>query len=270
MVTGTRKTVLITGCSPGRIGAALCEEFRRRSFHVFATLRDPKKAESLSTEGGPSEGIIEVLPLDVMSKESIQQCAAQLRAKGIDKLDVLVNNAGSMLISPILDVDLDDCRKLFETNVFGSLAVTQAFAPAVIAAKGTILNICSIAGALHLAWQGPYCASKAAQTFLSENLRIELEPLGAKVVTAMVGEVETQLWRDGASYQLPKESYYKSVEKYTSDLASGKLAETNEPAAVVARNLVNDVLGDLERWFGRESEGSPFIIAESSFGTFTS
>ncbi|KAF2172593.1 hypothetical protein M409DRAFT_49151 [Zasmidium cellare ATCC 36951] len=255
MVVASRKTCLITGCTPGGIGAALCEEFRKRGFHVLATVRSPAKAASLATgeeKFGKNEGIIEVLSLDVTSKQSIQQCTEEAKAKGIEKLDVLVNNAGAMLIGPLLDTNVDDGRRLFETNVWGMLAVTQAFSPAVIAAKGSILNICSIAGAVRMAWQGAYNGSKAAETFFSETLRIEMEPLGVRVVTAMVGEVETQIYQSGDSYKLPEGSYYKNVEKFIVDQGAGKLQQNNEPAAKTAKSLVDDVLRGMsgQTWRG--------------------
>lgn len=253
-----RKTVLITGCTPGGIGAALCEQFRQRGFHVLATVRNPAKAASLATGDATtagSDGVIEILPLDVTSKGSIQQCAMQVQAKGIRKLDVLVNNAGTMLVGPLLDTDIDDGRRLFETNVWGMLAVTQAFAPKVIAAKGSVLNICSIAGSLQLAWQGCYNSSKAAATFLSETLRIEMEPLGVRIVTAMVGEVESQIYSSSSTYKLPTGSYYTDVEDHIVEQASGKYQTKNEPAAKTAKSLIDDVLSGMsgQTWRGGQA-----------------
>lgn len=84
-----------------------------------------------------------------------------------------------------------------------------------------------------------------------------------RVVTAMVGEVETQLWRDGPSYQLPQDSYYKSVERYITDLANGRLAQKSELAAVVARNLVDDVLGGVsgQTWRGGSAGTAKALLA---------
>ncbi|KAJ9485201.1 hypothetical protein VN97_g8155 [Penicillium thymicola] len=231
----SRKTVLITGCSEGGLGAALARCFQKQGFHVFATVRDPQKAASLQDEH------IEVLPLEVTSKKSIGACAQVVHSKTGGTLDVLVNNAGSMLMGPLLDVSVEDSRRVFEVNVWGVLATTQQFAPMLVKAKGTILNICSIAGAVRMAWQGIYNSSKAAQTWISETLRIELEPLGVRVLTAMVGEVETKIYQNSRPLKLPDGSYYKSVESFIVDQASGKLQKTNEKAEVTAHNLVRDV-----------------------------
>ncbi|EAW07079.1 putative short-chain dehydrogenase/reductase [Aspergillus clavatus NRRL 1] len=236
MVEIPRKTVLITGCSEGGLGAALARCFEQTGFHVFATVRDPGKAASLQGEH------IEVLPLDVTSTETIQQGADLVRSKTGGTLDVLVNNAGSMLMGPLLDVSLDESRQVFEVNVWGMLATTQAFAPMLVQSKGVMLNICSIAGAVRMAWQGIYNSSKAAETWLSETMRIEMEPLGVRVITAMVGEVETKIYHNGRSLQLPQESYYRTVQHIIADQAAGKLQKSNERADVTARNLVRDVL----------------------------
>ncbi len=145
-----KRTVLITGCSEGGLGFALCRAFAQEGCHVFATARDPTKAASLE-----KDGICEVLSLDVTSRQSIDECVARVRQNtGSKGLDVLVNNAGVGLTAPLLDTSIDEARHLFEVNVWGMLAVTQAFAPLLIEAKGSILNISSLAGAVSMAWQG--------------------------------------------------------------------------------------------------------------------
>jgi 1-acylglycerone phosphate reductase len=83
---------------------------------------------------------------------------------------------------PLLDTDIEIVRNMFEVNLFALLATTQAFAPLLLKSKGTIVNIGSIAGVAPLAWQGMYNTSKAAVNLLTDNLRIELEPFGVKVV----------------------------------------------------------------------------------------
>ncbi|RAL09581.1 putative short-chain dehydrogenase/reductase [Aspergillus homomorphus CBS 101889] len=238
MAAITRKTVLITGCSEGGLGAALARSFEQAGFHVFATVRDPKKAASLRDEH------IELLPLDVTAPDTIHRCAEQVRSRTGGTLDVLVNNAGAMLMSPLLDASLAESRQVFEVNVWGMLATTQVFAPMLIRSQGgVILNICSIAGAVRMAWQGIYNSSKAAETWLLETLRIEMEPLGVRVIAAMVGEVETNIYQNGLrTLKLPADSYYRSVEHIIADQAAGKLQTKNERPEVTARNLVRDVL----------------------------
>lgn len=158
MATATpRPTVLITGCSQGGLGAALAASFAHHGFHVFATLRDPAKAAAPapSSSDDDSHNHTEILPLDVTDAASIAACAAAVAARtGGRGLDVLVNNAGALLVMPLLDTDLAAARRLFDVNVWGLLAVTQALAPLLVRARGVVLNVASIAGAVRMAWQG--------------------------------------------------------------------------------------------------------------------
>jgi 1-acylglycerone phosphate reductase len=149
MANTKKRTVLITGCSDGSLGAAFALAFAKHNFHVFATLRNTVKAASLA-----SHPDIDVLPLEVTSSSSISSCAAIIEKKTGGKLDVLVNNAGVMFIMPLLDTDIEESKKLFDVNVWGLLAVTQAFAPMLVRSKGVVMNISSIAGAVRLSWQG--------------------------------------------------------------------------------------------------------------------
>ncbi|KAI1412825.1 hypothetical protein F5Y13DRAFT_179959 [Hypoxylon sp. FL1857] len=239
MATITKRTVLITGCSDGSLGAALVLAFAKRDFHVFATLRNPAKAGSLASHPN-----VEVLSLEVTSPSSIASCAAAVGKKTGGKLDILVNNAGIMFAMPMLDTSIEESKKLFDVNVWGMLAVTQAFAPMVIRSKGVILNIASIAGAVRMAWQGVYNSSKACVRWFSETLRIEMQGLDVRVVTAMVGEVETKIYDNAGptNWSLPASSYYHSVKHLISQQAAGKMQAENEKAEVTAENLVRDVL----------------------------
>ena len=151
MTTITKRTVLITGCSDGSLGAALALAFAAQNFHVLATLRNPAKATSLASH--PS---IEILSLDVTSPASVSSCVATVEKKTGGRLDVLVNNAGSMFVMPLLDTDIGAAKRMYDVNVWGLLSVTQGFAGMLVRSKGVVLNIASIAGAVRMAWQGTF------------------------------------------------------------------------------------------------------------------
>lgn len=107
---------------------------------------------------------------------------------------------------------------------------------------------------------GIYNSSKAALTFLSETLKIELEPLGVRVVTAMVGAVKTQIYTK-QSIIIPINSWYKPVEEIIAKQARGELQEpNNEPPDVTARNVVRDTLGGCRGkiWHGGEAGAARF------------
>lgn len=143
------KTVLITGCSNGGLGAAMAKVYRAKGFHVFATLRNIAKAGSLVDMDG-----IEILELEVTSVESIRKCADTVVKSTGGSLDILVNNAGVNVIVPILDASIDDAKKVYDVNVWSIVAMAQAFSPLLIAAKGTMCNISSVSGEMVFAWAG--------------------------------------------------------------------------------------------------------------------
>ncbi|KAI1421087.1 putative short-chain dehydrogenase/reductase [Xylaria sp. FL1777] len=232
------KTALVTGCSAGGLGAAIARSFQEAGFHVFATVRDPSKVCS-SLTNAPN---VEVLPLDVTSAPSITACATHVSRKTGGTLDVLVNNAGGGFIQPLLHTSIAEGKEIFDVNVWGILAMAQACAPLLVEAKGAMVNISSIGGTNPVAWQGIYNSSKAAATFLSETLRFEMEPLGVRVVTAMVGSVKTEIYSK-KKLRLPDDSWYKSIEKIMERQARGELQEpTNETADVTAANIVRDTV----------------------------
>lgn len=144
-----QKTVLVTGCSKGGLGEAMAKAYQARGFRVFATLRSRSKGKSL--EGLQS---IEILELDVTSEESVRQCAKTVEKLTGGSLDILVNNAGMAIIMPLLDTSVEEAKRVYDTNVWAVLLMTQAFAPMLIKAKGTVCNISSVSGELVFAWQG--------------------------------------------------------------------------------------------------------------------
>ncbi|MBB3804505.1 NAD(P)-dependent dehydrogenase (short-subunit alcohol dehydrogenase family) [Xanthomonas arboricola] len=164
------QTVLITGCSSG-FGLATANYFLERDWRVVATMRTP--CDDLF----PASPRLQVLQLDVTDTDSIQAAVA---AAGT--IDVLVNNAGFGAPMPLELASLQSVRELFETNTFGTLAVTQALLPQMRARRaGVIVNVSSSATLKPLPLIGAYRAAKAAVNALSESLATELEDFGIRV-----------------------------------------------------------------------------------------
>lgn len=147
----SKKTVLITGCSEGGIGAAMAKVLHEKGYYVFATLRNKCKIGIL----GELEHV-EVLEFDVVSKDSVVRCAEHVRKRTGGTLDMLVNNAGQGFLMPLLDVDIDKAKCLFDVNFWGVLNVVQAFAPMIIEAKGILVNHSSVSCNMLLPWKGMY------------------------------------------------------------------------------------------------------------------
>ena len=142
------KTVLITGCSSGGIGHALALAFQERGCTVFATARTVKKIQDLA-----SLPDIHLIALDVTVSESVADAAKEIEKQTSGKLDISINNAGSMYAMPILDDEVETAKKLFEVNYWGPIRMTKVFSPMLIKAKGTIVNVGSVAGVLALPFQ---------------------------------------------------------------------------------------------------------------------
>jgi len=156
----------LLGCTPGGIGHTLALHFHKASFRVFATARTPSALTSLTDLG------ITVLPLEVTKAESITDLRDQVAKLTNNRgLDFLVNNAGRNYTMPALDLDVDEVRDLFETNVYGVMRMCQAFAPLLIEAKGCIVQIGSLTGVMPYVLSSAYNASKAALHAYSRTLR---------------------------------------------------------------------------------------------------
>jgi NAD(P)-dependent dehydrogenase (short-subunit alcohol dehydrogenase family) len=178
------QVTLITGCSSG-IGRALAVELARRRQRVFATARKPETLEGL-------EGL-ETLALDVTDGASIQRAVDEVVVKA-GRLDVLINNAGVNAFGPLPEVPIDEVRRIFDTNVAGLLALTQAVFPHMADQRsGRIVNVGSVVGRLATPFAGPYCATKAAVHMLSDVLRMELAPFGIDVIVVQPGRVRSSI-----------------------------------------------------------------------------
>jgi NAD(P)-dependent dehydrogenase (short-subunit alcohol dehydrogenase family) len=170
-----RKAVLITGCSSG-FGKTTAQLFLDKGWNVIATMRRP----SDNSIEGPADRL-RILALDVTDAKSIR--AAISEATGLfGGVDVLVNNAGVGLFSPLETTSDKAIRHLFETNVFGVMAMVRAIVPHMRErGSGTIVNVTSSVIFNPMPMVAAYTASKTAVDGLSEALYYELAPFGIHV-----------------------------------------------------------------------------------------
>jgi len=151
---------------------------------------------------------------------------------------------------PALDYDESELHELFQANVFAVMRMCKEFTPLLIAARGTIVQTGSVAGLMPYAWGAPYNASKAALHAFSDTLRVELAPLGVRVVTVVTGGVRSNIARThrtlpSGSYNLPLAKDYERRLTHSQQLGM----DTRE----YARSCVRQVLsGDgwvfKQRW----------------------
>ncbi|BDG03130.1 SDR family oxidoreductase [Anaeromyxobacter oryzae] len=184
----THGAVLVTGASSG-MGKACALRLSEGGFTVFAAVRKQRDAQALGESGSPR--LVPVI-LDVTRGETISEAVRTVRdAVGASGLAGLVNNAGVAVTGPIELVPLEELRRQFEINVFGQVAVTQAFLPLIRAARGRIVNVGSVGAKFALPFSGALNASKAAFELISDSLRMELRPWGIHVVLVSPGSIRT-------------------------------------------------------------------------------
>ncbi|AXG81769.1 SDR family oxidoreductase [Streptomyces paludis] len=170
---------VVTGANRG-LGRHLAAQLVERGAKVYATARRPETVDI--------PGVVPLL-LDVTDEESIRAAAHTA-----SDATLLVNNAGISTFTPLIAGGLDAVRQEMETNYFGPLHVTRAFAPVIEGnGGGAVLNILSVLSWLHPAGLGSYAAAKAAAWALTDATREELAPRGIAVSALHVGYMDTDM-----------------------------------------------------------------------------
>ena len=179
-----RGSALVTGASRG-IGRAIALELADRGFDTVATMRDPDAGAGMPEE---TSGLLRVQRLDV-TDPSTYDLPGDLR--------VLVNNAGiDTEYLPVEHDDIDEWRRMFETNVFGTVRLTSAAVPVLRQNQPSV--VCTITSSSILAampFYSAYRASKAAASAFCDSLRVEVAPFGIRVVEILPGPVDTDMFR---------------------------------------------------------------------------
>ncbi|KHD75628.1 dehydrogenase [Actinoplanes utahensis] len=174
------------------MGAAAARELARRGFHVLAGVRRDRDGDAIRAAG------IEPVILDITESEHVSALAARVAADPRE-LHALVNNAGIQVNGPVEALPLEQWRWVFEVNLFGHIAVTQALLPALLRGRGRVINISSIGGRAAMATYGAYAGAKFALEAVSDSLRREVAPLGVRVVVVEPGGVRTEMAARGVA-----------------------------------------------------------------------
>jgi NAD(P)-dependent dehydrogenase (short-subunit alcohol dehydrogenase family) len=186
-----REAVVITGASSG-IGADVASLLAHEGFLAFAGVRSDADAARVAT----LHDHIRPLRLEVTDRASIDEAAQTVAASG-HVLRAVVGNAGIAVAGPLEFLPVDELRRQFEINVFGALAVAQAFLPQLRLSRGRLVFVGSISGRLSVPFIAPYSASKFALRALAEAMRVELAPAGIAVSLVEPGSVKTPIWQKG-------------------------------------------------------------------------
>jgi NAD(P)-dependent dehydrogenase (short-subunit alcohol dehydrogenase family) len=226
------KTALITGCSSG-YGRATAEHFHQQGWNLIATMRAPARRQAGVL---PESDRLRVLPLDVTDRASIASAiGAGIEAFGA--IDVLVNNAGIGMLSAFEATPEATTREIFETNVFGVMAVTQAAIPHLRERRaGTIVNVTSSVAIAPMPMVAVYAASKTAIEGFTESLSYELAGfnVGVKIVQPGYGPA-TSFTANGSARMngLIPPAYGRYLEQLMGNLASAKTTAGSDVARAV-------------------------------------
>jgi NAD(P)-dependent dehydrogenase (short-subunit alcohol dehydrogenase family) len=238
--------VLVTGASTG-IGRACVERLTGRGMVVFAGVRRDTDGKELERDLGPR---VVPLILDVTDSDQIDDARRQVeQSLGRHRFVGLVNNAGVAIGGPVEYLPIELWREQFEVNLFGLVAVTQAFIDLLRPAPGRIVVIGSISGRLANPLMAPYAGSKHAVEALGEALRHELAPWGIRTSVVEPGAVRTPVWDKGRALaeRLERELPPEGLERYRSfidlvrrgiDRQEDAGIEPDRVAAVVERALL--------------------------------
>ncbi|WP_238008917.1 SDR family oxidoreductase [Dactylosporangium sp. AC04546] len=224
--------IVVTGASTG-MGAAAARELARQGFHVLAGVRRDRDADAIRSDG------VEPVILDITRSEQVEALAARV-AGDPRPLHALVNNAGIQVNGPVEALPMAQWRWVFEVNLFGHIAVTQALLPALLRSQGRVVNISSVGGRVALPTYGAYAGAKFALEAVSDSLRREIAPLGVQVVVVEPGGVRTEMATRGiatanqlAAQMTPaqEERYSGLVQAINTLMASGTASGLTADAA---------------------------------------
>jgi short-subunit dehydrogenase len=199
-------TALVTGASTG-IGAIYADRLAKRGYDLILVARNEARLKSLAARLTSETGrSVKVLAADLNDKVELAMVEATLRDD--PSITMLVNNAGTASVAPLLDADVEKMDDMIALNVTALTRLTYAAAPAFVArGAGTIINIASVVGVSPETLNGVYGGTKAYVIALSHSLQHELADKGVRVQAVLPGATATDIWAlAGLPYQnLPAE-----------------------------------------------------------------
>jgi NAD(P)-dependent dehydrogenase (short-subunit alcohol dehydrogenase family) len=239
------KSVLITGCSSG-FGRLTAELLARQGAKVFATMRGVPRPEAneLIALARTEKLDLHVLGIDVTELPQVNAGVKEAERINGGPIDVLVNNAGIGITSPVEVQDMTATRLIFDTNVFGPHRLARAVLPGMRKAKrGLIIQISSQLGRVITPYSGHYSATKFALEAMSEQLAYELVPHGIDVSIIEPGGYPTKVWvnRNAYSAALRERSlavhsvgYPEQVARMGKEDGSGRSNDPTDVARAIA------------------------------------
>jgi NAD(P)-dependent dehydrogenase (short-subunit alcohol dehydrogenase family) len=236
-----KRVAVVTGSSSG-IGLETALLLARSGFQTYATMRNLKKSKNITEIANIENLPLTVIQLDVDDDRSVKDAISQIVAEN-KKIDVLVNNAGYGLFSPIEDVTLGQVKEQFETNFFGVVRVTREVLPIMRKQrKGAIVNVSSVAGRVGIPVLSAYAATKFALEGFSESMRYELKEWGINIVIIEPGAIKTKVFENiktGDVRSSSESPYADLIERASKGF--GKMMDNISSPELVAEAILNAI-----------------------------
>jgi short-subunit dehydrogenase len=236
-----QQTALVTGASSG-IGREAAVKLAEKGFAVIAAAR---RMERLAELADQVEGITPV-QVDLSQPDDTEKFCSYLSELPAP-VSVLVNNAGYSVRGALEDVSIEAVKRLFEVNIFALIRVTQACLPAMRRQKkGIIVNLSSIVGKFTFPGSGVYAASKHALEAITDAMRLELAPMGIKVVAIRPGPIATEF--NDVATEMTGDLMARTDQDYkliyqTAGAHTGKLfADLHIPGPELIANLIMEAV----------------------------
>ena len=216
-----KKTILITGASRG-FGKLAAVELKNRGHEVYGTSRNPEKYDT----------DYELLQMDVGNQSSIKTVVDSIIKKS-GKIDVVINNAGTLLYGALEEASEEEIKEIFDVNFYGVIRVINEVLPHMRKRKqGRIISVSSGAGIIETPTFGFYCASKHALEGYMKSLMHEVLPFNIDVALLKPGEYKTEIFK-GAKYSKNKiEDYTRLREAMTKQIGHRKEGAIADPTEV--------------------------------------
>ncbi|MFG1603663.1 SDR family oxidoreductase [Actinoplanes sp. NPDC049265] len=238
------RTVLVTGASSG-IGQATAKALVARGYRVIGTSRREQ----------PAAGGVTFVRLDLDDPESVEGLAAVLA-----EVDVLINNAGESQSGPLEDLPGEAIRRVFQTNVFGAVRLTQLALPGMRSrGYGRVVMVGSMVASFPVAYRSSYVASKAAIRGFATAARYELTPFGVWLTTVEPGSIRTGISERRTNFVAENSVHAEDFGTVLSYLNSNERGGT--PTEQVVATIIRAVEAERPKPFYAVGSGAPWVFA---------
>ncbi|MEW9701704.1 SDR family oxidoreductase [Paenibacillus sp. SI8] len=260
-----RGSIFITGANGG-IGSDCVRRFAKMGYTVFAGVRDMEQGNRLKET---IAGSVVPIEIDITVPSSVMLAAQKVAAAlGKEGLSGLVNNAGCIVQGPLELLTLEEIKQQFDINVFGQVAVTQAFLPLIRRKSGRIVNVGAVTGKTAMPFLGALSASKHAMEAITDALRMELKPWNIHVAIIEPTAIQTRIFdkanaaSDLSLKQVPADKRGLYVQAVTA-IHAAMAKQPISPTEVVVEAIIDALTSEKPRTRYAVGKGARMVVTLS-------